>query len=84
MKCLHDLFVQCYRHEEPVRGAQHDLFVRRKFYYKRQGVERFVKELLDSGTFRVCVYSSMMGHNIEAGLNALIPHLARRLTVLDR
>lgn len=39
---------QCYRTEAPVRGCKEDLYVRRKFFYKRIGIERFVGALVSA------------------------------------
>lgn len=74
----------CYRTDESVGRARHDLFIRRKFYYKRLGVNEFVLQLHATGMFDICVYSSMMAHNIEAGLNAIMPHRRLLRAVLDR
>lgn len=74
---------QCYRSEEPVDGARPDLYIRHKHYYKRRGVERFVREL--SKHFDVAVYSSMMLHNLEAGINAVLSgEKGRLVAILDR
>lgn len=34
---------QCYRSEQPVAGARADLYVRMKHYYKRPGIDGFIK-----------------------------------------
>lgn len=74
---------QCFRSEFPVDGARPDLYVRRKHYYKRQGVESFVQRL--SAKFDIAVYSSMMAHNLEAGVDAIMPRERKLLTaILDR
>lgn len=75
----------CYRSEEPVPGVRPDLYVRRKFFYRRGGVGAFVSRLVGSGSFDVCVYTSMMAHNVVAGLDAILPNYRRLLLrVLDR
>ncbi len=99
-------------------GARWDLAVRRKFYYRRHGVNDFIQvlghlvlssaalpwaqgacsscgrraarmhaqRLVDSGQFEVGVYSSIMAHNLEAGLNAIMTPRQRSqlVAVLDR
>lgn len=76
----------CYRLEEPVPGVPADLYVRHKHYYARGGAHAFVKALAGSGAYDVCVYSSMMEHNVRAGLDAIFPHEVGRAIahVLDR
>lgn len=74
----------CYRTEEAVRGAREDLYVRRKYYYARRGIDKFVRALGTSGKFEICVYTSMMGHNAEAGLNAVLREREHISHVLDR
>eukprot|EP00884_Botryococcus_braunii_P009305 jgi/Botrbrau1/18376/Bobra.0747s0002.1 len=76
----------CYRSEEPVRGNRKaDLYVRRKYFYKRLGIDALVKTLQSTGRFEICVYTSMMRHNVEAGLNAILPGLRPSLArVFDR
>lgn len=76
----------CYRNEEPVPGVRHAVHIRHKFFYRRFGVENFCQKLQKSGKYDVCIYSSMMEHNIEAGLNAILPPDVRRnlRAILDR
>ncbi|KAF5835981.1 hypothetical protein DUNSADRAFT_6597 [Dunaliella salina] len=77
----------CYRSEERVAGnVREDLYIRHKYYYKRRGIEEFVKQLASTGHFKVAVYSSMMSHNIQAGLNAIMNPQTRQqlLAILDR
>jgi hypothetical protein len=68
----------CYRSEMAIRRAKHqrakhDLYVRRKYYYARRGIRDFVTTLARSGSFTVCVYTSMMAHNAHAGVEAILP-----------
>ncbi|KAJ1621053.1 hypothetical protein T492DRAFT_1073254 [Pavlovales sp. CCMP2436] len=74
----------CFRSEEPVAGVTADLFVRRKHYYARRGIREFVSALDKSGKFTVCIYTSMMAHNVQAGLNAILPRVSGVKHVLDR
>lgn len=62
-----------------------DLYIRHKYYYKRHGVDDFVRRLSSSGRFEIAVYSSMMSHNLEAGVNAIL-HRERHslVAMLDR
>ncbi|KAL6764191.1 hypothetical protein V8C86DRAFT_2477368 [Haematococcus lacustris] len=77
--------VVCYRNEEPVRGVAADHYVRRKYFYKRPGVEAFIDGLVDSRLFEVAVYSSVMRHNLLEGLQKIMPRqLPRLAAVLDR
>ena len=79
------LHAQCFRSEEPVSSIKEDLYIRKKHYYKRHGVSEFVRGLNETGRFDVCVYTSMMAHNVEAGLNAIMPGYKQLLVaVLDR
>jgi len=75
----------CFRAETPVAGAQPDLFVRHKYYYGRHGVQKFLGELHSCDAFVLCVYTSMMAHNVHAGLDAIVPGYNRLFSkVLDR
>ena len=77
----------CYRTEEPVPGVSPDLFVRRKHYYGRPGIDEFVRGLYETKDFKICVYSSTMMHNLEAGVDAIFPQVAVRRMIsglLDR
>jgi hypothetical protein len=76
--------VQCYRHEEPIRGVKEDLYLRRKYFYKRPGCDTFVQQLAAHGAFEVAVYSSMMRHNLLDGLDAILPGCQRMYRALDR
>jgi hypothetical protein len=40
---------QCFRTEVRVSGVREDLYVRHKYFYRRSGIEKFVKTLVDSG-----------------------------------
>ena len=68
-----------------IPGLREDLYLRRKYYYKRPGVEAFVAALAASGAFELAVYSSMMQHNLREGLDTILPEHKRLLQhVLDR
>lgn len=59
--------------------------MRRKYLYKREGVENFIQKLVDSGLYRVAVYSSVMKHNLLEYLQTLVPlYSSLGVDVLDR
>ena len=60
----------CYRSEVVVAGVTRDLFLRRKYYYGRHGIVPFLDALKSSDKFVICAYTSMMAHNVRAGLDA--------------
>lgn len=39
---------------------------------------------VNSGHFQVAVYTSMMAHNVEAGLNAVLRNRNQLVAILDR
>jgi len=69
-----------YRTEYPLRNAKPSLFVRSKYTYVRIGSPKFVQKM--SQYFTVGVYSSVMSHNIEASLNAILPNWKRFISVV--
>jgi hypothetical protein len=58
--------------------------VRRKYYYARSRIREFVTALARSGSFTVCVYTSMMALNVNAGLDAILPRASSIERVFDR
>ena len=85
MVCLDMNGTLCYRCDDPLEGAREDLFIRHRYYYARPGIRDFVRRLVSSRFFSVYVYTSMMAHNAEAGLNAILPSYKTQLAgVLDR
>lgn len=72
----------CYRTESPVSGIQHGLYLRRKFVYMRDGIQDFLVKL--EPHFNICIYTSVMRHNVMPVLD-LIPSWSRSVfRVFDR
>jgi len=75
----------CYRTEDRIKTVREDLYVRKRYYYARVGIENFVNKLAETDRFVICVYTSMMAHNVQAGINAIMPRACKHLEkVLDR
>jgi len=60
-----------YRSENPVKGVEALLNLRKKFYYPREGVVKFIHTLHNAG-FAVAIYTSIMGHNVMPFVFALM------------
>ena len=74
-----------YRCENPVPGVSPLLYIRHKNFYPRHGVVEFLKKWSANPQFKVCIYSSVMLHNIEPILKALLPtDLKSKIQVFDQ
>lgn len=75
----------CYRSKHQVIGVRKDTYAAKKNVYARPGLRNFIRELSESGNFVVCIYTSMMRHNVFKGLDAMLKDDASRIErVFDR